>query len=70
MCVCVRVRICYRDYCVMQFVNVAAAHSHGVKVCEILAVYKSEDDQDDHTDTRSQKAKQHFLQFPHAFTGN
>ncbi|XP_026182780.1 ceramide kinase isoform X2 [Mastacembelus armatus] len=44
-------------------------HSRGVQVCEILAVGKAEEDNQDNTKTRSQKkAKQHSQRYPHAFT--
>ncbi|XP_026217381.1 ceramide kinase [Anabas testudineus] len=42
------------------------ARSHGVQVCEILSVHKTEED---HRSTRSKnRGNQHFLQYPHAFT--
>lgn len=54
----------------MQFINVSAAHSHGVQVCEILAVHKAEEDEKDHRNNRSQKkTNKYFLLHHHAFTG-
>ncbi|XP_049423287.1 ceramide kinase [Epinephelus fuscoguttatus] len=46
------------------------AHSHAVQVCEIVAVHKTKDDDQDNTETRrsQKKAKQHSQLYPHAFT--
>ncbi|KAF1372476.1 hypothetical protein PFLUV_G00265810 [Perca fluviatilis] len=46
------------------------AHSHAVQVCEIVAVHKTKDDDQDSKETRKsqKKAKQHSQLYPHAFT--
>ncbi|TMS02574.1 Ceramide kinase [Larimichthys crocea] len=46
------------------------AHSHAVQVCEIVAVRKMKDDDQDSTDTRrsDKKEKQLSQLYPHAFT--
>ncbi|KAL7370667.1 hypothetical protein ABVT39_007285 [Epinephelus coioides] len=46
------------------------AHSHVVQVCEIVAVHKTKDDDQDNTETRrsQKKAKQRSQLYPHAFT--
>ncbi|XP_042259391.1 ceramide kinase [Thunnus maccoyii] len=46
------------------------AHSHAVLVCEIVAVRKTEEGDQDDTETRrsQKKTKQHSEQYPHAFT--